>query len=520
MIQSHSPPLLCLIVALTLAAVGRGEATIERVTASADSITVECNSDGAEDLVLREHPIWSDTPVASWPIPGSADRHKFELQRRVTSEAGERSRLISRWSIGPSESTTPSSLRYADTVATASAAPHPPLRSKKGLGGFDVGRGFLDDIDDLGVATVTVNVILDFLHDQPAEGREPFLHDGEQFYVDRGAIERLDKTLQFAADHKLLVFAIVLLPKPTGSDPVRDAMAHPDFDPAGMFPMPNTTSQRGVTAYSAALEYLAQRYLRGDGPRIHHWILHNEVDAGLVWTNAGTKSLDEFLDLYAKSLRIAHLTARQYDAHSRVFASVTHSWTRPEEPRFYAGRDVLNGLVARSKAGGDFDWGIAHHPYPQSLFAPETWRDEEAIDSPDSPLVTFKNLGVLVNWARDPVNRFNGEAVRDIYLTEQGFNSRDYSDRELELQAAALAFAWKQLTKYPEIKGMHYHNWIDNRHEGGLKIGLRKFPDDADDAGAEKPIWRLYRDLGGPNEAAASRGAASIIEAESQAQRR
>lgn len=514
MTHRSSPRLLSSILALALAAVGRGEATIERITASAESVIVECHCADAEDLVLREHPIWSDTPVASWLITEPADRNTFKLQRRVPSDEGERDRLLSRWSIGPADDEIPTSLRYVDAVKTANADPPPPLRSKKGLGGFDVGRGFLDDIEDLGIATVTVNIVLDFLHIQPAEGREPFLHGGEQFYIDRGSIERLDKTLQFAADKDLLVFAIVLLPKPTGNDAVRDAMAHPDFEPSGMFPMPNVTSQRGVAVYSAALEYLAQRYLKDSGPRVHNWILHNEVDAGLVWTNAGKKTLEEFLDLYAKSLRIAHLTARQYDANSRVFASVTHSWTRPEEPRFYAGRDVLNGLIARSQAGGDFDWGIAYHPYPQSLFVPETWRDEEAIDSPDSPLVTFKNLGVLVNWARDPVNRFNGETVRDIYLTEQGFNSRDYSQRELELQAAALAYAWKQLSKHPEIKGMHYHNWIDNRHEGGLKIGLRKFPDDIDEPGGAKPIWRLYRELGGPNDLQATRFAEKIMELE------
>ena len=512
MIHSYSPPMHSLIIALALAAVGRAEATIERVTANANSIVVECHSNDAQGLVLREHPIWSDTPASTWPIPKSSGRHKFELPRNILSEEGQRDRLLSRWSLGPSDEEAPASLRYIDTVTTATVTPHPPLRSKKGLGGFDVGHGFLDDINDLGIATVTVNIVLDFLHNQPAKGREPFLHAGKQFYVDRQSIERLDKTLRFAADHKLLVFAIVLLPKPAGNDGPADAMAHPDYQPEGMFPMPDVTSHRGVQAYSAALEYLAQRYLRGDGPRIHHWILHNEVDAGLVWTNAGKKSLDEFLDLYAKSLRMAHLTARQYDANSRVFASVTHSWTRPEEPRFYAGRDILNGLILRSKAGGDFDWGVAHHPYPQSLFVPETWRDVEAIDSPDSPLVTFKNLGVLVDWARDPANRYRGETVRDIYLTEQGFNSRDYSDRELELQAAALAYAWRQLTEHPEIKGMHYHNWIDNRHEGGLRIGLRKFPDDANDPGGSKPIWRLYRELGGHNEQAASRFADAIIQ--------
>lgn len=511
MCTRNSNRLCGLLATLLLASRCGGESTIERVTATADRVTVVCDLDGGDGLALHEHPIWSDTPLQNWPIQGPARRHTFELRRRVHDGAGERDRLFSRWSVGPVETTAPTLLRYVDAATTADATPHPPLRSKKGLGGFDVGRGFLSDVDELGVATVTVNVVLDFLHDTPAAGRDAFTHAGQPFFVDRGAVTRLDKTLQFAADHKLLVFAIILLPKPVGDGSARDAMAHPDYDPAGVFPMPDVTSQRGVTAYSAALEYLAQRYLRGEGPRIHHWILHNEVDAGLVWTNAGKKLLDEFLDLYAKSLRVAHLTARQYDAHSRVFASVTHSWTRPEEPRFYAGRDVLDGLVARSKAGGDFDWGVAQHPYPQSLFAPETWRDEEAIDSPDSPLVTFKNLGVLVDWARDPTNRFHGETVRDLYLTEQGFNSRDYSDRELELQAAGLAYAWKQLVKHPEVKAMHYHNWIDNRHEGGLRIGLRKFPDDANDPGGVKPIWRLYRELGGPNEQAASRFADAFL---------
>ena len=45
-----------------------------------------------------------------------------------------------------------------------------------------------------------------------------------------------------------------------------------------------------------------------------------------------------------------------------------------------------------------------------------------------------------------------------------------------------------------------HNNWIDNRGEGGLKIGLRKFPDEPGDPLGKKPIWHLYQALGTPRE--------------------
>lgn len=50
---------------------------------------------------------------------------------------------------------------------------------------------------------------------------------------------------------------------------------------------------------------------------------------------------------------------------------------------------------------------------------------------------------------------------------------------------------------------MQYHNWIDNRGEGGLRIGLRKFRDEPGDPLGKKPIWSLYQKLGTPEENAA-----------------
>ncbi|MFG0255635.1 MAG: DUF5722 domain-containing protein, partial [Rhodopirellula sp. JB053] len=135
------------------------------------------------------------------------------------------------------------------------------------------------------------------------------------------------------------------------------------------------------------------------------------------------------------------------------------------------------------------------HPYPQSLFHPRTWQDHLATYQFDTPKITPKNLEVLDAYMKLPKNRYHG-SVRPVHLSENGFNSKDYSDAAQQDQAAGMALAWKKIQSLSSIQVWHYHNWIDNRHEGGLRIGLRKFPDDQNDPLGKKQIWNLYQALG------------------------
>lgn len=60
-------------------------------------------------------------------------------------------------------------------------------------------------------------------------------------------------------------------------------------------------------------------------------------------------------------------------------------------------------------------------------------------------------------------------------------------------QAAGFAYVWKKMKTLDGIDAMQWHNWIDNRSEDGLRIGLRRFPDDESDPGARKPVWFTYQ---------------------------
>lgn len=108
--------------------------------------------------------------------------------------------------------------------------------------------------------------------------------------------------------------------------------------------------------------------------------------------------------------------------------------------------------------------------------------------------ITFKNLEILDRWIRQPKTFYHNKK-RTLLLSEQNPNSLDYSEKSLNEQAACLAYAWKKVMNCEGIDAYIAHRWIDTHFEGGLKTGLRKYPDDKDNPYGCKPSWYLYRDF-------------------------
>ena len=487
---------------------------IENVYATTKTIRIRGKLTDDADVYLAEVPLYEDLTQRTsfdYTVPVHAVNGRFDqtLTRFRTLPDHTYDRVFSKWVLVRRQANTYTLLshgHFADEVPAKWNLPDEVPRSKKGLGGFSV-DGPVEDIDALGITSVTVNIRLDFLRPGPGPDRIPFTYGGQQYYADASSIANYDKTLKYAAAHNLIVSAILLLPNAASqkAGALGAVMDYPHADPSGIFAMPNLESAEGLQVYAAVLDFLAQRYSRPDKQfgRIHHWIMHNEVDAGWVWTNAGGKSELTFMDMYIKSMRTMYLIARQYNSHARVYISLTHFWNWTEDKHFFLPHQMLDELAQFSREEGDFDWSIAYHPYPESLFKPRTWEDKKVSFSLDTPLITFKNIEVLDAWARQPQTFYRGQTPRTIFVSEQGFNSESYSAHDLADQAAGLAYAWKKIEHLDSIQAMQYHNWIDNRGEGGLRIGLRKFRDEPGDPLGRKPIWYLYQKLGTPDEDAA-----------------
>jgi hypothetical protein len=464
---------------------------------------------------LLELPIWSDATdprqaVVAAEVKADANGlFSIDLPRQVALDSRPHDRLCSRWAVARKAGQTWQLLSAPRWVDDPPAPAHPEARprTKKGLGGFHAGK-LTSDLDDLGIGAVTVNVVItSFMREADGAGRTPFLHAGKQWYVDQRAVASLDRTIGEAAKRGIVVSAIILVPlgknAPAGS--YAQMVAHPDAVATAHFAMPHLDQRDGAEAYAAALAFLTDRYGRPDGKqgRIHHYILHNEVDMGWEWTNAGEQPMRAYLEMYHRSMRMAHILARRHDPHAKAFISLTHHWAKPAGKHGYPSRDLLETLLAFCRVEGDFDWGIAHHPYPQDLRNPRVWADNQPTFAFDTPKITLKNIEVLDAWVRQPHVLYRGKSIRTVHLSEQGLNSPEYTPRSLAEQAAGMAYAWHKIRDLSSIEAFQYHNWVDNRHEGGLRIGLRRFPDDPDQPHGPKPIYEVYRAIGTPDESAA-----------------
>lgn len=440
------------------------------------------------------------------PKPDANGAFVIDVPRHRNRNGKDYDRLTSRWQLvrKSAKGTEPlSHARYPGWVACrAPTLPAARPANKKGLGGWHSGR-LPNELKDLGISAVTVNLMVHSLISlTPRPGTIPTQWMGKTYHIREKAFARYDQSFREALKHKAMVSAILLLANPAKSaDPTVRMMGHPDALKEGTYAMPNVTSADGIGLYGAILNFMAERWTRADGKygRVHHWIIHNEVDAGWVWTNVGEKPDIVYMDLYQRSMRLSDLIVRQYDPHARPFISLTHHWAEAGNKNWYGSKRMLDLLVEFTRAEGDFQWALAHHPYPQSLRNPRTWEDNQATFSFDSKKITPKNIEVLDAYMKQPAFLYQGK-VRPVHLSENGFNSKDYSPKSLEDQAAGMAMVWKKIAPLTSIESWQYHNWIDNRKEGGLRIGLRKFPDAPGDPLGKKPIWHLYKALGTPME--------------------
>jgi hypothetical protein len=378
--------------------------------------------------------------------------------------------------------------------------PYPHGRDKKGISAVQM----IDDAETLGASSSAVNVAVNQImldRDLAAADTITFWSDGRPYYFSRPAVTSLDQQLRVLTRDRVYPYLILLI---TPGDPANSAgpeLRFPGADPSANIDAFNTQTATGIAYLTAAMRFLASRYLRADAAygQAAGFIVGNEVDSGWIWQNMGEQSLSRFLEYYARAVRIVYQAAREEYRQPRVYISLDHEWAQPylagQPARYYPGRDVVDGLAVLTRAEGDFPWDIAYHPYPQNLFDPAFWNDTQATASPDTPLITFKNLQVLPAYLRQPSVTYDGQPRR-VILSEQGFNTADDSQQAQMLQAAAFAYAYYKVRFLNGIDAFLYYRHVDNQGEGGLRLGLWTWDPNVPVAGAPgepKYIYNVYR---------------------------
>lgn len=461
---------------------------VTNVQVTSDKVIIKGNCGGSGTYLLAEITPWQDvTELEKYPYTQDLSGGGFTVtvDRIVPNREGIRyDKVFSKWAVvkvDGDRQTLDSHARYADDVVPKKSPEAVPLRNKKGFGAGDIDLYF-SDCKEMNVGSITMNVVLNDYIKGEGSG---YSYGGQNYSL--GAFkDYVDRVTRRAGEMDLVVSAIILCQ-------TNSIFKDPE-NKGGNYTMPNLTTAKAFNLYAAALEHMASTHCT-PGNRISHWIMHNEVDFANEWTNMGDQPMMRYLDRYIKSMRICYNIARQYDQNASVLGSYTHCWTLADGN--YAPKKMLEATVAYSEAEGDFRWGVAYHPYPQDLTKPSFWvNDTQATYSLNSKYVTFKNLEVIDAWIRQKENFYKGKTKRVLFLSEQGTNSPSYSESDLALQAAGGAWAWKKVSKLDGIDAIQWHNWADNKAEGGLRIGLRTFAEGSVSNLTPKPVWYVWKAAG------------------------
>lgn len=473
---------------------------ITDVTVGETSVTIQGDYTGEGTFFLGEIPPFVDmfkTEKVEFKIPLSENSFSIQLDRYVTVGDFKYDRLLSKWAVfkeGADVDELVSHARYAnvDAIHAKQSVEAVPLKSKKGLGGLINHELLTHDLDELGISSATINIpISNFMHLSEQPGDIPYTYGGKTYYFnEQYLISSFDVVLQQTSQRGISVAGILLI-APSGD--AGELLKHPDYNGVAPYTMPNMTTVESTQCYAAALDFLAQRYSDPD-MRIAHWIIHNEVDGGIHWTNMGDKPIATFMDTYLRSMRMCYNIVHQYDQHSEVFISFSHGWNIAAGGGWYKVRDMLDLMNQFSKAEGDFFWSLACYSYPAQLGNPCTWDDAQVTFSMDTEYVTLKNLEVLDKWVGISQNQYKGNIRRSVWLSEAGTCSPSYEDKDLQDQAAGFAYGWKKINALDGINGIQWHSWFDHLGDG-VPLGLRKYSDE-EYKGEAKPVWTTYQKAG------------------------
>ncbi|WP_442508459.1 DUF5722 domain-containing protein [Novipirellula sp. SH528] len=495
-------------------------ARIDSVIVDQDTVTISSSSLPtpltAPDLRIIECPPWQSIGQSAVPtkVDATVQLHGRQATVVVPQFDGKRDRLQSGWRLvrsvsGQSLNLTPRSFATEINVVGDNHSPHRPVpANQKGLGGIGL-HGPIDELKELGVTAITVNIAINaFVKESPGQGRIKIRTSGEPVYFDTLTLSHYDRVMNWARENNVVVSAIILIPTPrAGTD--ASPLAHPEHD-GGIYTMPDLTTRRGTDIYSFVISEMARRYSNTEAAPggITNWIAHNEIDFHTVWTNMGLQPREIVTESYYRSMRIIHNAARQHNPHARVFASLTHHFNVPEDNQWrqLSGREVIESLQRYSAMEGDFAWGVAYHPYPQSLFASLPWNDTRISDDFDTPLITIQNLQVFGRFMQQESMRDSAGKIRPVLFSEQGFHTDSYDADAQDRQAASLLYAMKKVRAMPMVESFHYHRWIDHPREGGLMLGLRTLPSKAEPYGKRKRAWQVYEAIGTEREEQVSKG--------------
>ena len=425
----------------------------------------ECSQEGADGTEVAAVPL-SQTAAFSFPLQeGKAASHLYQKFFAAVKSKGQFVPV--------------SSARYlSNPEALGKKTARIGNGGKKGLLLDPHLLNVTNYLTEAGVSQVTYNLPLGDLCDTRKGGRIHYTYDGTDYVFNEDIVGQYDLIVPKMNKVGVSVTLILLNNLTESGD---RTLIHPlarDTEEANYYAL-NVSTREGIRKLEAIAAFLGSRYSGGAHGTVDNWIVGNEANA-LDWNYINTAgNLDAAALAYGDALRIVYSGIRSKNANARVYACIDHEWAQSDFPGLhFAGKDFLKTMQAEITAEGNFDYGVAIHPYNVPLYASQTWSMETlgvSTKKQSSLYITMGNIGVFTDFLCGKAMLQTDGTVRSVLCSEVGYSSIPYDGypNDEAQQAAALVFGYLQAKNNQYIDGF-FNREADAREEveQGLALGV------------------------------------------------
>lgn len=365
-------------------------------------------------------------------------------------------------------------------------AEYPEVESKKGLL-LDPAMLGSEELTDLGVKHAIYNIPLSAIMGETTDEDYPTIlyeYEGKEYAFNGAAINGYDNLFTYLAMEKMCTTAVIL----NDWNAEYEEMIHPEArnkTSGAYYFMFNTKEKEGVKMLQAVASFLAGRYSGDEHGMIYNWVIANEINQHKTWNYMDTKDLSYYTQEFEKSFRIFYQAVKSSYANARVYFSIDHEWNSNggSNQVYFNGKDIVGQFNDAAAQHGNYDWGVALHPYPDPLTRVNYW-SQKYDKTQDSKLLTIMNLSTLTDLLEQKQYLNSDGEVRDIIISEIGFSSR-FGEK---LQAAAFAYGYYIAEANPYIDALLLNRQTDAPEEmrQGLSFGIYEHD------GSEKYLKEIY----------------------------
>ena len=348
----------------------------------------------------------------------------------------------------------------------------PQPKSKKGLL-LDPQMLETSLLTDLGVQYAIYNIPLSIIMGETTDQTFPTIsyeYQGKTYLFNGAAVNGYDYLFSYLTSQGMNSTAIIL----NDWNETYPELIHPlsDNKEAGAYYYAfNTADQEGIRCLEAIASFLTERYSGKEHGLVSSWVIANEINQYKVWNYMDTNDIMVYAAEFEKALRIFYYAAKSHYADANVYFSIDHDWNSNagDDDKYFNAKEVVAAVNQIALQRGNYDWGLAIHPYPNPLTRVNYWT-ETYDKTPDAPVLTLMNLSTVTDFLRqDEYLDRNGE-VRSITVTELGFTSASGE----KLQAAAFAYCYYIIEANPYVDAFIMNRQTDALEEvrQGLAFGI------------------------------------------------